>query len=86
MTMRLDRIRSSGDDSTRRIVATGTGRLIGGVLLFTLADAWRHSRIQLPYISVAWNDILDGLLFGIAIIVEISAVAILASAIRARRR
>jgi uncharacterized membrane protein YidH (DUF202 family) len=56
-----------------------------GLSLLTIGIAWPRFSPTLPHAGTDWNDFFRGVIFGIAIVIEIAGVAIAASAAKRRK-
>jgi hypothetical protein len=60
--------------------------LVTGLTLLMLGIAWPRFAFPAAYFGTEWSDFLRGLLYGVSIALEISAVVLVASAMPAKAR
>jgi hypothetical protein len=72
--------------SSAKSVPIAMALLVTGLTLLMLGIAWPRLTFPVAYLGTNWNDFLRGVLYGLSITLEISAVVLVASTIPARAR
>ena len=60
--------------------------IVVGLSMTVIGVAWSYFAPSVPHPGTNWNDFFRGVVFGIAIVLEILGVAIVASAAAAKKR
>jgi hypothetical protein len=60
--------------------------IVAGLSMTVIGTSWSRLSPSLPHLGPNWNDFFRGVLFGVAIVLEIAGVAIAAKAAALRKR
>ena len=72
--------------STAKSVPIAMSLLVTGLTLLMLGIAWPKLAFPVAYLGTDWNDFLRGVLYGVSIVLEISAVVLVAFTMPAKAR
>jgi hypothetical protein len=72
--------------SPAKSVPVAMALLVTGLMLLTLGIAWPRFGFPAVYLGTEWSDFLRGVLYGLSIVLEISAVILAVSAVPAKAR
>ena len=72
--------------SPSKLVPVAMALLVTGLTLLMFGIAWPRFAFPAAHLGIEWSDFLRGLLFGLSIVLEISAVVLAVSAAPAKAR
>jgi hypothetical protein len=79
-------ILSKLENSPERKIPVAMALIVVGLSMTVIGVSWSRLAPSVPHVGTDWNDFFRGVVFGIAIVLEIAGVAISASAAAAKRR
>ena len=74
------------EESPKKMVQVAMALIVVGLSLSTIGNNWPRTSAPLPHAGTDWNDFFRGVLFGIAIVLEIAGVALAARAAATKKR
>jgi hypothetical protein len=79
-------ILSKLENSPEKKIPVAMALIVVGLSTTVIGVSWSRLAPSVPHVGTDWNDFFRGVVFGIAIVLEIAGVAIAASAAAARKR
>jgi hypothetical protein len=79
-------ILSKLENSPEKKIPVAMALIVVGLSMTVIGVSWSRLAPSVPHVGTDWNDFFRGVVFGIAIVLEIAGVAISASAAAARKR
>jgi hypothetical protein len=73
-------------NSPEKMVPVAMALIVIGLSMTVIGIAWSRIAPTVPHVGTDWNDFFRGVIFGIAIVLEIAGVAIAGSAVAAKKR
>jgi hypothetical protein len=79
-------ILSKLENSPEKKIPVAMALIVVGLSMTVIGVSWSRLAPSVPHVGTDWNDFFRGVVFGIAIVLEIAGVAIAASAAAAKKR
>jgi hypothetical protein len=74
------------ENSPEKMIPVAMAFIVVGLSMTVIGIAWSRIAPSLPHPGTDWNDFFRGVIFGIAIVLEIAGVGLAAKAAAARNR
>jgi MFS superfamily sulfate permease-like transporter len=74
------------ENSPEKMIPIAMAFIVVGLSLITIGISWPRISPPLPHAGTDWNDFFRGIIFGIAIVLEIAGVVIAAKAAARKRK
>jgi len=74
------------ENSSEKMIPVAMAFIVAGLSLIAAGTSWPRISPPVPHAGTDWNDFSHGVIFGIAIVLEIAGVVLAAKAADAKRR
>jgi hypothetical protein len=74
------------ENSPEKTIPTAMALIVVGLSLITIGVTWLRVSPSIPHLGTDWNDFFRGVIFGIAIVLEIAGVVLATKAAAAKNR
>jgi len=74
------------ENSPEKKIPVAMALIVVGLSMTVIGISWFRFAPSMPHSGTDWNDFFRGVIFGVAIVLEIAGVAIAASAAAAKKR
>jgi hypothetical protein len=74
------------ENSPEKIIPVAMAFIVVGLSLLTIGITWLRVSPSIPHLGTDWNDFFRGMIFGIAIVLEIAGVVLATKAAAAKKR
>ena len=74
------------ENSPEKMIPAAMALIVVGLSLLTIGITWLRVSPSIPHLGTDWNDFFRGMIFGIAIVLEIAGVVLATKAAAAKNR
>lgn len=74
------------ENSPEKMIPAAMTLIVVGLLLITIGVTWSRISPPLPHSGADWNDFFRGVIFGLAIVLEVAGVVLATKAAAAKNR
>src|ERR1039458_3763792 len=74
------------ENSPEKTIPVAMALIVVGLSLLTIGITWLRVSPSIPHLGTDWNDFFRGMIFGIAIVLEIAGVVLATKAAAAKKR
>jgi hypothetical protein len=74
------------ENSPEKMIPVAMAFIVVGLSLLTIGVTWLRVSPSIPHLGTDWNDFFRGVIFGIAIVLEIAGVVLATKAAAAKNR